>query len=295
METLESLRQRIESARDLQSVVKTMKSLAAVSIRHYERAANSIEEYNRVVELGLHIALHNRPEGSSIAAEMHHERLGAVIFGSDQGMCGQFNERLAEFAVDRMNGMQIRRQHRSVLALGRRVTGHLHDAHQPIERAFDMPSSITGMTEAVHELLQHVEYWQSQQQIDQIVIFYNRQAGGAAYAPQIAHLLPLDLDWLHTLEEAKWPFRTLPTFRMDWEPLFASLIREHFFVTLYRAFAQSLASENAARLAAMQAAERNIEDKLTDFNFRYQQQRQRAITEELLDITAGFEAIRGDW
>ncbi|MEZ4836405.1 MAG: F0F1 ATP synthase subunit gamma [Caldilineaceae bacterium] len=295
MDTLEALRRRIEGARDLQSVVKTMKALAAVSIRHYERAANSLDEYNRVVELGLHIVLHNRPEGSSIVAEGANERLGAVVFGSDQGMCGQFNERLVDFAVDRMNGMQVRRQHRSILALGLRVTGQLTEARQPIERTFAMPSSITGMTEAVHELLQHVEYWQSQQQIDQIVLFYNRQVSGASYVPHFAYLLPLNLEWLHELEEADWPYRTLPTFRMDWDLLFASLIREHLFVSLYRAFAQSLASENAARLAAMQAAERNIEEKLAEFNFRYQQQRQRAITEELLDISAGYEAISGDW
>jgi F-type H+-transporting ATPase subunit gamma len=107
----------------------------------------------------------------------------------------------------------------------------------------------------------------------------------------LAYLLPLDLDWLRSLEQAPWPSRRLPTMGMEWEAVFASLIREHFFVSLYRAFAQSLASENAARLAAMQTAERNIEEKLEEFNARYQRQRQNTITNELLDIVAGFEAL----
>jgi F-type H+-transporting ATPase subunit gamma len=291
VETLESLRRRIRSTEDLQSVVKTMKSLAAVSIRQYERAAHSLEEYNRVVEMGLHIALRNRPEGVNVGEERPQDRLGAVVFGSDQGMCGQFNERIAAYAVERMDAMQIHRQDRSILSVGMRVTARLDDAHQPLERAFAVPSSVSGITQDVQEVLLHIEDWRSQQKIDRIVLFFNRQTGGAAYEPQMSYLLPLDLVWLQQMEDVRWPSRSLPIFRMEWEEILAALIREHFFVSLYRAFAQSLASENAARLAAMQTAERNIEEKLDEFNGLYQRQRQNVITSELLDIVSGFEAL----
>jgi F-type H+-transporting ATPase subunit gamma len=291
METLESLRQRIQSTQDLQAVVKTMKSIAAVSIRQYERAAQSLEEYNRVIEKGLHIALRNRPEGVTVVKELPQERLGAVVFGSDQGMCGQFNDRIAAYAVDRMNGMQIRRQERSLLSVGVRVTARLEDAHQPIERTFVVPNSDFGITAEVQEVLLHIEGWRSQQNIDRIVLFFNSQVSGAAYEPRMIHLLPLDLGWLRQLEQVPWPSKVLPIVRMEWEEIFTALIREHFFVSLYRAFAQSLASENAARLVAMQIAERNIDEKLEEFNARYQQQRQNTITSELLDIVSGFEAL----
>jgi F-type H+-transporting ATPase subunit gamma len=291
LETLETLRRRIRSTQDLQSVVKTMKSLAAVSIRQYERAAQSLEEYNRVVEMGLHIALRNRPDGVNVGEERPQERLGAVVFGSDQGMCGQFNERIAAYALERMDAMRIRNQDRSILSVGVRVTARLEDARQPLERAFSVPSSVSGITQDVQEVLLHIEDWRSQQNIDRIVLFFNRQTGGAAYEPQMSYLLPLDLVWLHSLEEEPWPSRSLPIFRMEWDEILAALIREHFFVSLYRAFAQSLASENAARLAAMQTAERNIEEKLDEFNAHYQRQRQNVITSELLDIVSGFEAL----
>jgi F-type H+-transporting ATPase subunit gamma len=295
METLEALRQRIRSAQGLQSVVKTMKTLAAVSIRQYERATQSLEEYNRVVEQGLHIALRNRPEGVHVAEdrpqERPQERLGAVVFGSDHGMCGQFNERIAAYAVGQMDRMQVHRGSRSILTVGLRVTARLEDLRQPLERVFGTPNSVTGITEQVQEVLLHIEAWRSEQEIDRIVLFFNMQTGAAVYEPQLAYLLPLDLEWLRSLEQAPWPSRRLPTMRMEWEAVFASLIREHFFVSLYRAFAQSLASENAARLAAMQTAERNIEEKLEEFNARYQRQRQNTITNELLDIVAGFEAL----
>jgi F-type H+-transporting ATPase subunit gamma len=80
---------------------------------------------------------------------------------------------------------------------------------------------------------------------------------------------------------------------MDEAELFQGLIREYLFVSLFRAFAESLASENASRLASMQVAERNIEDRLHALTVESRQLRQSAITDELLDIIASFEALRG--
>jgi len=75
--------------------------------------------------------------------------------------------------------------------------------------------------------------------------------------------------------------------------LFSALIRQHLFVVLYRAVAESLASENASRLASMQAAEKNIQEHLAGLTMRYHQERQQSITEELLDIVTGFETLIG--
>ena len=79
-------------------------------------------------------------------------------------------------------------------------------------------------------------------------------------------------------------------FTMDPAALFAALARQHLFVTLYRATAESLASEHASRLVAMQTAEKNIEEHLTETTAAYRRKRQEAITSELLEIVAGFEA-----
>ena len=78
---------------------------------------------------------------------------------------------------------------------------------------------------------------------------------------------------------------------MDTEALFAALVRQHLFMGLFHTGAESAASEHATRLAAMQAAERNIEDHLTEMNTAFRRLRQASITEELLDVVAGFEAL----
>ena len=75
------------------------------------------------------------------------------------------------------------------------------------------------------------------------------------------------------------------------EALGIHLLRQYLFIVLYRGFAQSMASENAARLMAMQAAEKNIVEMLDELKARFREQRQGNITNELLDIVSGFEAL----
>ncbi|MDB9337432.1 F0F1 ATP synthase subunit gamma, partial [Nodularia spumigena] len=103
--------------------------------------------------------------------------------------------------------------------------------------------------------------------------------------------LPVDPNWLKNLEKKAWSTPVLPTFTMNENQLFSALIRQYLFISLYLALAESLASENASRLSSMQAAEKNIEERLSDFNADYRRQRQSSITAELLDIVSGFEAL----
>ena len=76
------------------------------------------------------------------------------------------------------------------------------------------------------------------------------------------------------------------------EELLLSLQREYLFVSLFRASAESLSSENAARIQSMQSAERNITERLSELRSEFHQSRQTSITEELLDVVSGFEVLR---
>lgn len=293
METIEALRRRIGNTQDLQSLVKTMKVLAAVSIRQYERAVESLAEYNRTIEMGLHVVLRNRPAELAAVKPADFNRLGAVVFGSDQGLCGQFNERIASYAVERMSRLRVQPEERVIVAVGARVAARLEEARQPVEGRLSVPGSIAGITPMVQEILLQIETWHARHSIDQVFLFYNQPLSGATYHPQAVRLLPIDQARLRSLEEQPWPSRVQPTFTMDWNGLFSALIHHYLFVSLYRAFVESLASENASRLAAMQAAERNIEERLGELEASFHHQRQSLITSELLDIVSGFEALTG--
>ena len=291
MQTTESLKRRIKSAGDLLSVVKTMKALAAVSIRQYQKAVESLEDYNRTVEMGLQIVLKERMGATMQRKDASIKRLGAIIFGSDQGLCGQLNEQIAVFALDDINGAGVKKENRKVLAVGARVADYVEDAGQPVEELMTTPSSTAGITPLVQEIIMIIEEWHFRQNVDHFVLFYNDYISGSNYQPYKVQLLPVNRDWLKDLARKKWDSKSLPIFRMDCNKIFSSLIREYLFVSLYRAFAESLASENASRLASMQNAEKNIEEQLLDLHVQFHRTRQMTITEELLDIVAGFEAL----
>lgn len=291
MQTTESLKRRIKSAGDLLSVVKTMKALAAVSIRQYQKAVESLEDYNRTVEMGLQIVLKERMNAVAQSKEMAIKRMGAIIFGSDQGLCGQLNEQISVFALDYIKESGVKKENCKILTIGARVADYVEDAGQSIDELLTTPGSTAGITPLVQEIIMIIEEWHFRQNVDHFMLFYNDYISGANYHPCKVQLLPVNCDWLKEIARKKWDSKTLPIYRMDGDKIFSSLIREYLFVSLYRAFAESLASENASRLASMQNAEKNIEEQLLDLHVQFHRTRQMTITEELLDIVAGFEAL----
>jgi F-type H+-transporting ATPase subunit gamma len=290
MDLLETLKRKINSAEELQSLVKTMKALAAISIREHEQAVASLKEYHKTIEMGFQILLLNRPDKEVFEARsVEKNRLCAIIFGSERGMCGQFNEKISSFAIDRMNKLEIKPQDRTVFALGDRVIARLEEAGQSIEERFSIFGSNIGFT--MQEVLINIEILRLKKDINQIVLFYNRPAKGTSFHPFMVYLLPFDPEWIRSLSGKKWPSRTLPAFTMGWDSLFSSLTRQYLFFSLYRAFVESIASENASRLASMQVAEKNIEERLKELKTQFHGQRQDFITAEILDIVTGFEAL----
>jgi F-type H+-transporting ATPase subunit gamma len=293
METLEDLKRRIKSTEELQGVVRTMKALAAVKIRQFEKAVESLADYNRTVEMGLQVVLKDREDVTIGARSGLKEHVGVFVFGSDQGMCGQLNDQMASHTMkemDRFSGMK--KENRLVLAVGQRVSARIEEAGQPVEEYFSVPNSVTGIVPKVRQLLAKIDIWQAERNLEQVFLFYSKHLSGARYEPRTVHLLPVDNQWLVRLRKRQWPGRSIPIFTMDWDRLFSALIRQYLFVSLFRAFAESLASENSSRLASMQGAERNIKEQLDSLRMRFHQQRQMSITEELLDIVSGFEALK---
>ena len=293
MRSIESMKSRIRSTEKLFSVVKTMKSLAAVNIRQYEQAVESVGDYRKTVEMGLQVVMRHRDDLQIGARVAPRQSLGAVIIGSDVGMCGSLNDQIAAFSLATIkNYLGLDPQNRPILAVGEKVADILGDEGLPVERTFRVPGSVEGITGIVEQILLDIDSWRRERRIDQVFLFYNQQESGVNYRPQQFKLLPEDQEWLKNLQQKSWPGPSLPTYTMDWDPLFSALIRQYIFISLFRSLAYSLASENASRLASMQRAEKNIEEKLGVLNSEFHQQRQTVITEELLDIISGFEALK---
>ena len=172
-------------------------------------------------------------------------------------MCGQFNEQISRHAIDEIEKLQIPPEQLTIFVVGSRIVPHLEAAGLAIAQTFMMPSSLAGITAMVQEMLLHIATGSNEhQQFARILLFYNHLHSNTFYEPFKLQLFPLAHEWLQHIESQEWRSRTIPTFSMSSDILIASLLRQYFFISLYRAFGESLASENASRLASMQVGER---------------------------------------
>ncbi len=290
-DTLASLRRKIDGAGDLESVVRSMKALAAASIGQYEKSVLALADYYRTVELGLAVCLRNRggaageqPAPAGAAAKT----VSAIVFGSDQGLVGQFNDVLADFAAKALEALPGEKK---VWAVGERVHARLADAGLAPVGLFAVPTSVNAITPLVGQILVESETPHGKGEIAQFYLFHNRPISGAAYEPVSQRLLPLDAQWGLGLAHRPWPTGNIPEVLGCREQTLSALIREYLFVSLYKACAESLASENASRLAAMQRAEKNIDELVEGLNQTFRRLRQTSIDEELFDVLAGYESL----
>jgi F-type H+-transporting ATPase subunit gamma len=292
-ETTESLRRKIGSADDLQSVVRAMKALAASSIGQYEKSVRALADYCRTIELGLG-ACFRESEPASISVERnlstHPETIGAIVFGSDQGLVGQFNDLVADYAIKTLAALPGKVQ---VWAVGERVHARLADAGLPLIGLFAVPNSVQAVTPLVGQIQIESEAHRAKGEYDGLWVFHNRPRSGALYEPVSQRLLPLDAQWQHGLVKVRWPTANLPEVWGGGTATLRALIHEYLFISLFRACAESLASENASRLEAMQRADKNINDLLEQLHGTFHQLRQSGIDEELFDVISGFEALVG--
>ncbi len=291
METFEALGRRISTTNDLRAIISTMKSLSMVSVHQYDQAVVALQAYNRTIELGFQVLMREHVDldlGSSCKGPTI-----AIPFGSDHGLCGRFNDQIVRFAMAELGRSATAEADVLWLPVGAQIAARLEAQGQSVEGEVRLPGSVNGLTAITQELLLAIDSWRMERGAARVMLFHNRRTDQASAESSAMQIWPFERAWLRSIAGRPWPSRRLPTFTMKPDQLFASLVRQYLFVMIFRAGAQSLASEHATRLMAMQAAERNIDERLDEMNGRFRRMRQQSITEELLDVVAGFESLTG--
>jgi len=293
MDSLEDLRNKLESATDIHSVVSTMKAVAASNIGQYEQAAIALEDYYLTISLGLAAYFKTEelvviPPSKEFKKNNNH-KVCIIVFGSDQGLVGHFNDTLKDFTITSLE--QIKGE-KEIWAVGERIEMILKDSELKINQVFNVPNSVNVITLLISDILIKAQEIIDHSELAEFYIVHNQPSIGINYLPVLGKLLPLDEEWSHKFSKIKWPTTKIPEIVGDREATLKSLIREYLFVSLFKACAESLQSENTNRLAAMKRADKNIEELLQDLNRDYNRQRQSSIDEELFDVVAGFEALK---
>ena len=291
-DTLINLQRRKQSASELSSVVRTMKAMASANITQYEMAVQSLQEYYQTISLGIHACF--KKEGISLISDTSNKKKlisVVVIFGSDQGLAGRFNDAICTHAQQKIKEIPGEKE---IWAVGERVYSLLLDADFSPTKCFSVPNSVTAITPLVNEILIKSEEFRHKNHFYSFHIFHNTPTQGSNYRQEGQQLFPPDKKWEDEITSMEWPSINVPEVIGGIESTLRILIREYLFVSLYKAIAESLASENASRLEAMERAEKNIDEMLDELQRGYNRLRQSTIDEELFDVIAGFEALKKD-
>ncbi len=281
-QTLASMKRKIKSTGELYDVVETMKTMAAVNVGIYERAYHSLSEYQQCIELGLAGILRQYP-ACFVSPKSSDAAASIVIFGSDQGMVGQYNERLAAVLSTQW---PARNSPPRIWTIGERIASKLQDEFA-LSKVYRVPDSVAGISALVGQLLLDI----SAELPEKLFLLHNKPQSGNTYETSFRQMFPPDRSWFAELKKTAWPTRSLPDFAQTPDAAFASLYRELIFISLCHASAEALVSENLSRLSAMQRAEKNIEELLAALQQDYNQERQNSITAELFDVIFGYTTL----
>lgn len=284
------VRRRLESAESLGGVVSTMKSLASVRVSQYRRTMRALDASTLTLDRAARAILHQHPELAEPQPGDREARTAAVVFGSDRGLAGPFNDRMARYAEAELSSPRAG-EVGGVVAVGRRLAGRLRAAGVRHDELLSAPSSLENVDVAVARLLGIIDDWQRSGRAGRIWLIYSRPVGATGFEPRNVQVLPIDPRWLRQLRDRPWPSKRVPMQLSDPRRLVQGVIRQRMALAFVKAFGSSLAAENASRLAAMEAASRNIDERLDKLRSAYHNARQAAVTAELLDIQAAAEAL----
>lgn len=281
MERLAELQRRIESLSELLDVIGTMRSLAAMRVREARTAVPGIRQYATVVDEALAEAV-PLLAGEDAVPGPASDGTAVLVFSSEHGFVGAFNDHLLDAA-----GATLRQPKDRLLIVGSRGLVVAEERRYPVAWRHGMATSMAGVTAIAQSAADELYRGIGEGEFSRVTLYYARGASGATWQVAARRLLPFDPTPYQTNGRASYP----PLIDLEPNALMARLVDEFVFAELMHAAMESFASENIARLMAMEAAHKNIEDRLEESRRKAWQRRQEEITMELLDIVTGAEAM----
>lgn len=287
--TLEEMSRRLSSVNKLGSVVHITKTLAASQIQRCEIAAIASEYYALNIAMALYVLFRK----NLFAVQ----RLGkgtaptiAIVFGTDQGLVGPFNDRLVQFVVKRIHKISDV----VVFSFGARASNRLEEAGVVLKGAYPLPSAPGIAAYSMYGLISEIEPLLLENPDTRVLLFHNHLLSRINYEPEQTRILPLDEAWKVELLKNPWPTKQIPEIIGEPQKAFTELLREYLMVSFSLTLAETLACENVSRFLSMQRAEKNIDDVKVDLQQSFNLFRQGAIDDELFDVIGGFSALSNE-
>ncbi len=296
MPSLKSLRIRINSVKSTQKITKAMKMVAVSKLRRSQERAEAARPYAERMERMV------RAIAESVAGAENAPRLLAgtgaddthllIVTTSDRGLCGGFNSSIVravrgDIAELNKDGKTVK-----ILCLGRKGRDQLKREYGAliIDTIEDIDKGGLGFAKAL-EIAERIGRMFDQGAFDVCTVAYNRFKSVISQEVTQQRLIPFGAADASPREEAGGSPRAIHEYEPDEQEILADLLPRNLAVQLYRALLESTASEQAARMTAMDSATRNAGEMIDKLTLHYNRTRQAAITKELIEIVTGAEAL----
>ncbi|MCB1662175.1 MAG: F0F1 ATP synthase subunit gamma [Pseudomonadales bacterium] len=287
-QTLETLSRHSDTLTSIRGIVHTMKTLSAINAAPYEHAARAIEAFHQTILQGF-AAFAYRTGEIALRQDDALEHL-TIVFGSDHGLCGNYNEILAEVVKQHFQVQTTSKQ--CLLCIGAQMNDALDDQGLTPAAILLPPASAEGIGRLAGDIVTRIDHFSQGQPLHHLAVTlaFTQRGDQGLREPVTLRLLPLEPELLQ--REKHWDSRSLPDYSMAADTLLSSLIRSHIFASVFRASAEAMVTENSARLALMQQAEQSVDERIEDVQGELRSVRQTDITTELMDVIIGFEALK---
>jgi len=297
MATLKELRIRISSVKSTQKITKAMQMVASSKLRRAQENAEAARPYAERMEGML------RAIAISVAGNDNAPRMLAgsgasdthllLVTTSDRGLCGGFNSSIVRAVKQRIAALQADGKTVKLLCLGRKGRDQLKRDYQEliIETVEDLDKGGLDYDDAATISTRLAKMFDDGE-FDVCTIIYNHFKSVISQIVTIQQLIPYHVegdDASDGTEEAL--VSAIYEYEPDEEEILAQLLPRNLAVQIYRALLESSASEQAARMTAMDNATRNAGDMIDKLSLLYNRSRQAAITTELTEIVTGAEAL----
>jgi len=300
MPSLKDLKNRIKSVKSTQKITKAMKMVAAAKLRRAKEAAEAARPYAQALEAmlaNLASGAQRTGDGRSLLAGTGKDDVRLVIVAtSDRGLCGAFNSSIVRATRKRVRELLAAGKTVKLYCVGRKGAEQLHIefGRLMVAKKTEVGKRRLAYTDAETIALDVIQRFEAGE-FDVAEVVYNRFKSAIAQVVTWQRLVPLPVASSPLPENTGNAQRATGNVPYEYEPdeeaVLADLLPHNIGVQLYKALLENAASEQGARMSAMDNATRNAGEMIKKLTLKYNRSRQAAITKELIEIISGAEAV----
>jgi F-type H+-transporting ATPase subunit gamma len=288
MPSLRDIKKRIQSVKNTGKITKAMKMVAASKLRKAQDNMLKLRPYSdKMASILSSLASGVEREAHPLLFVRPRETVEVVVLTTDKGLCGAFNTNIIKEAARlikqrRSEGFKV-----SVTTVGKKARDFSRRRDVPLRKSwvgFSGKVTYAGAQEVARDIIDaYID-----EQIDEVFLVYNEFRSVIVQAPTLKKLLPIEA----LGEEDQAISRGDFIFEPSSAEILNRLLPKNIEIQIFRALLESQASEEAARMTAMENATKNTNEMIDSLTLQYNKARQASITKELMDIVGGAAAIQ---